>query len=196
MVWQIWLTAGDSYTHGHSQRVAELSERVAVSLGLSVRDCQSVYLAARLHDLGKCGVSNEVLRKAGPLSAVEREEMQEHVRIGAEMLEDFPLFRDGARYVRAHHEWYDGSGYPGGLARSAIPLGARIIAVTDAYDAMTTDRPYRQALSHAEAVRRLWKGAGSQWDPRIAERFLELLGESPARGTSRASGPLRTVAGS
>jgi putative nucleotidyltransferase with HDIG domain len=178
----------DHYTHDHSLRVARYAERTAVALGLPARECRVVFLAGRLHDIGKCGVSNDVLLKPGPLTSGERAEMQRHASIGAAMLAGFPQFRTGARYVRSHHEWYDGSGYPDGLERGEIPIGARIIAVADAYDAMTTDRPYRRALPHAEAVRRIWAGAGTQWDPRVVERFLELLGET-APALARRSEP-------
>jgi putative nucleotidyltransferase with HDIG domain len=183
----------DHYTHDHSLRVARYAERTAVALGLPARECRIVFLAGRLHDIGKCGVSNDVLLKPGPLTSGERAEMERHASIGAAMLTGFHQFRTGARYVRSHHEWYDGSGYPDGLVRGEIPIGARIIAVADAYDAMTTHRPYRRALPHAEAVRRLWSGAGTQWDPRVVERFLELLGEAtpafePRSGSSLALG--------
>lgn len=169
----------DQYTHAHSLRVGHNAERLAARLGLSQEEAWLIFLCGRLHDIGKCVVGNDVLLKPGPLDPLERAEMARHATVGAQMLRHFEQFRVGASYVRAHHEWYDGSGYPDRLARSRIPLGARIIAVVDAYDAMTTDRPYRQALSHAEAVRRLLTGAGSQWDPRVVQVFLEMVGEAP-----------------
>lgn len=181
----------DAYTYQHSLRVGQYAERLALMLGCSREDARLIFLCGRLHDIGKCAVSNDVLLKPGPLSPSERAEMVRHAEIGAGMLAHFPEFKIGAALVRAHHERYDGRGYPDGLARSEIPLGARIIAVVDAYDAMTTDRPYRKALPHAEAVRRLQAGAGSQWDPRVVQKFLELLGEPPPPLWLRASLRLR-----
>jgi HD-GYP domain-containing protein (c-di-GMP phosphodiesterase class II) len=161
-------------------------------MGLPQSEAALVYLSGRLHDLGKCAVSDDVLNKPGPLDPRERAQIARHAETGAEMLAHFREFQRAATYVRWHHERYDGTGYPDGLARGSIPLGARIISVADAFDAMTTDRPYRAALTVDEAVRRLRSGAGSQWDPRVVVAFLELLGRptaseapssQPARGT-------------
>ena len=170
----------DRYTHQHSLRVGFYAEQLARALGQPRGQAALVSLCARLHDLGKCVVSNDVLLKPGPLEADEQAEMIRHPVVGARMIEHFSHLRVGASLIRSHHEWYDGSGYPDGLSRSRIPLGARIIAVADAYDAMITDRPYRCALPHHEAVRRLRAGVGSQWDPRVIQKFLELIGDSTA----------------
>jgi HD-GYP domain-containing protein (c-di-GMP phosphodiesterase class II) len=110
--------------------------------------------------------------KRGALDDDERDHMQRHPEVGGAMLAHFSLFREVAGFVRGHHERWDGAGYPDGLAGEAIPLESRIIAVVDAYDAMTTTRPYRLALPHAEAVRRLREGAGRQWDPRVVSAFV------------------------
>jgi HD-GYP domain-containing protein (c-di-GMP phosphodiesterase class II) len=169
----------DYYTHQHSLRVGQYAERLAAALGLAQRDAWLIFLCGRLHDIGKCAVSNDILLKPGPLTPDERLEMSRHAAIGGRMLAHFDQFKVGAAYVRGHHEWYDGRGYPDGLARGQIPLGARIIAVADAYDAMTTDRPYRQGLPKAEAIRRLQAGAGTQWDPRVVQAFVGLLGPVP-----------------
>jgi len=188
------MVARDRYTAHHSLRVAHLAERLAARLGQPADEAWLIFLCGRLHDIGKCAIANQILLKPSSLEPQERAEMSRHAALGAQMLMHFPDFRDGASYIRAHHERYDGRGYPDGLARNQIPLGARIIAVADAYDAMTSDRPYRQALPQAEAVRRLLAGAGSQWDPRVVLTFLELLGQAPAKRESSApdavAGPL------
>lgn len=181
----------DFYTHEHSLRVARLAEQLAHRLGLPHAETRRIFLCGRLHDLGKCAVSNDVLLKPGPLEPREWDEMRRHSAIGAGMVQYFSEFRETASYIRSHHEWYDGSGYPDGLQRSEIPLGARVIAVADAYDAMTTDRPYRKALPHAEAIRRLLAGCGSQWDPRVVMKFLEVVGEAR---TASSETPSRSAA--
>ncbi|MDQ3808652.1 MAG: HD-GYP domain-containing protein [Chloroflexota bacterium] len=173
------LDARDSYTHGHSLRVGQYAEKLALALGISGDEAHLIFLAGRLHDIGKCAIRNEVLLKPGALNDEEREHMCIHPAVGGSMLASFSLFKQCARYVRGHHERWDGGGYPDRLAGEAIPLGARIIAVVDAFDAMTTTRPYRKALPLAEARRRLTDGAGTQWDPRIVAVFLELLATTP-----------------
>jgi HD-GYP domain-containing protein (c-di-GMP phosphodiesterase class II) len=169
------LDARDTYTHGHSLRVGQYAEQLALSMRLSGDDAHLIFLAGRLHDIGKCAIKNEVLLKPSALNAEEFEHMCIHPEVGASMLAPFSLFRDCARFVRGHHERWDGNGYPDRLQGENIPLGARIIAVVDAFDAMTTTRPYRNALPVAEAHRRLEQGAGTQWDARIVGAFLRLL---------------------
>lgn len=173
------LDARDPYTHGHSLRVGQYSEKLALAVGLGGDDAHLVFLAGRLHDIGKCAIKNEVLLKASKLTDEEREHMCIHPEVGSSMLASFSLFRECARYVRGHHERWDGGGYPDGLRGESIPLGARIIAVADSFDAMTTTRPYRSALPIAEAYRRLRKGAGTQWDARVVTAFLHLLDTTP-----------------
>ena len=129
--------------------------------------------------IGKCAIKNEVLLKPGALTDEEREHMCIHPEVGSSMLASFSLFSECARYVRGHHERWDGAGYPDKLVGENIPLGARIIAVADTYDAMTTTRPYRKALPLVEARRRLAEGAGTQWDPRCISAFLKLLETTP-----------------
>jgi putative two-component system response regulator len=181
----------DYYTHRHSLRVGEFAERLAIHMRLSADEAGLLYLCGRLHDIGKCAVDNEVLLKPGPLAEDERAHIMRHTHVGSAMLAHFSLFNKGAKYVRGHHERWDGTGYPDRLRGEAIPYGARIIAVVDAFDAMTSTRPYRVALPQVEAVRRLREGAGSQWDPRVVEAFLEMLrrqeglpdtAPAPARG--------------
>jgi HD-GYP domain-containing protein (c-di-GMP phosphodiesterase class II) len=169
------LDARDSYTHGHSLRVGQYAERLALQLGVSADDAYLIFLAGRLHDIGKCAIRNEVLLKPGALDDEERAHMCIHPAVGGTMLASFALFKECARYVRGHHERFDGQGYPDGLAGEAIPLGARVIAVVDAFDAMTTTRPYRKALPLAEARRRLTEGAGTQWDPAVVSACVVLL---------------------
>ncbi|HEY8477637.1 MAG TPA: HD-GYP domain-containing protein [Chloroflexota bacterium] len=180
----------DPGTYRHSRRVEDLVRRTALELGLGVEEVQLVALCGRLHDIGKCAISNEVLRKTGPLTPEEWQEMARHPSIGADMLERFSLFRRGAWYVRHHHERWDGKGYPAGLKGPEIPLGARIIAVADAYDAMTNERPYRPARSHAEAVKVLREGAGAQWDPAVVRAFLDAVGEASLTRVEPAHRPV------
>jgi HD-GYP domain-containing protein (c-di-GMP phosphodiesterase class II) len=169
------LDARDPYTHGHSLRVGQYAEKLALAMDLPGDDAHLIFLAGRLHDIGKCAIKNEVLLKAGKLTDEEREHMCIHPDVGSSMLASFSLFRECARYVRGHHERWDGTGYPDGLQGENIPLGARIIAVADAFDAMTTTRPYRQALPIAEAYLRLQQSSGTQWDARVVTVFLHLL---------------------
>lgn len=166
----------DPYTYGHSQRVASLAERIAEEMHLSWEETERVKAAARVHDLGKIAMDRTVLEKKEVLSEEEWRKMQEHPSLGAEILQNFPDFRDGTEYVRYHHERWDGRGYPEGLSGEKIPLGARIIAVADSYDAMARARPYRDALPE-EKVRSIFvDGAGKQWDPRVVEALFKVLG--------------------
>lgn len=181
----------DYYTHRHSLRVGEYAERLATHLRLSAEEGLLLYLCGRLHDIGKCAVDNEVLLKAGPLTEDELHHIRRHAEVGGAMLAHFSTFKTGASYVRGHHERWDGAGYPDGLRGEAIPFGARLIAVVDAYDAMTSTRPYRLALPHDEAIRRLREGAGSQWDPRLVRAFLDMWERKPAGVPSPADVAVR-----
>jgi putative nucleotidyltransferase with HDIG domain len=181
------LDARDAYTHGHSERVGRYAEQVAIQLGMPSERAHLTFLAGRLHDIGKCAVNNEVLRKPGSLDDSEQVQMRQHPEVGSAMLAHFSLFQEVAAFVRGHHERWDGHGYPDGLSGEAIPLEARIISVVDAYDAMTTTRPYRVALPHAEAIRRLREGAGKQWDPEVVATFVDLA-------ESRSPNPLEVAA--
>lgn len=188
------LDARDKYTHGHSERVGRYAEQLAVQLELPSDRTHLAFLAGRLHDIGKCAIDNEVLLKAGALGESERDQMRRHPEVGSAMLAHFSLFRDVARFVRGHHERWDGEGYPDGLRAEAIPLESRIIAVVDSYDAMTTTRPYRVALPHAEAVRRLEAGAGQQWDPRIVRVFVQWVEQHQAPAVAASLAPVGTAA--
>jgi len=183
------LDARDKYTHGHSERVGQYAEQLALQLDLSGDRAHLAFLAGRLHDIGKCATNNEVLRKPAELDDHERDHMRQHPTVGSAMLAHFSLFREVAQFVRAHHERWDGSGYPDGLRGEAIPLESRIISVVDSYDAMTTTRPYRDALPHAEAVRRLRAGAGRQWDARVVDAFIALMERQPRPAEAATSRP-------
>jgi hypothetical protein len=165
----------DASTFHHSERVAAYAVEIAHELDLEEGLVELIEQAAGVHDLGKIGIPDRILLKSGPLTSEERTMMWLHTEIGARILSQFHLFRSGADIVLHHHEAFDGSGYPGRLAGEAIPQGARVIAVADAFDAMTSDRPYRAALSVAEASDRLRTGAGKQWDPMVVDALLRLL---------------------
>lgn len=165
----------DASTFHHSERVSQYAIATARELDLEEGLVQLIGQAAAVHDLGKIAVPDRILLKPGALTAEERTIMWLHTEIGARILGQFHLFRSGASIVLHHHEAYDGSGYPRGLAGDAIPIGARVVAVADAFDAMTSDRPYRSALSIEEAVARLRAGAGQQWDPLAVDALLATL---------------------
>lgn len=169
------LEAKDVYTRGHSERVGAGSRRLAVALGLPPSDVEVVARAGLLHDIGKIGIPEVVLRKPGPLTAEEWELMRRHPVIGAQIVAPFEFFAAGAVVIRHHHERVDGSGYPDGLAGAAIPVGARIVAVADVYDALTSDRPYRPALSSDDALAHLEAQAGRGLDADIVGTFIDLV---------------------
>lgn len=161
------LEARDPYTQGHTSRTAAYADAIAGAMGLSARNRTMLKRAALMHDLGKIGTPDAILRKDGPLTPAERGEIVRHPADGARILRGLGFLREEAQLVRHHHESYDGSGYPDGLAGGAIPLGARILAAADTLDAMTTDRPYRKGLPFSEARRELQRCAGAQFDPAV-----------------------------
>ena len=167
--------ARDAYTGSHSERVADLAARIALRLGIDREQVELTRLAGSLHDLGKLAIPEEILRKPGPLSEAERLVLERHPQIGFRMLESLGV-DPVAEWVHHHHERWDGSGYPDAIAGDTIPLGARIIFVADAYDAMTSDRVYRDRLSDDEAVSELERCAGSQFDPTIVQALADELG--------------------
>jgi hypothetical protein len=165
----------DTGTGIHSQQLEQAAQRLARALGLTPEHVHDIGLAARAHDLGKIEISDAILLKKGPLTPEERAIMEEHPVIGASMLASYSAFEKSVEFVRHHHERWDGRGYPDGLKGEEIPLGSRVIAVVDSFDAMTADRPYRKALSVDEAVERLKAGMGTQFDPRACATWIQLL---------------------
>src|SRR5919201_1451157 len=171
------IEARDPYTRGHSARVTRLAEAVARRLGWSEERLVSLRVGGPLHDIGKLAVSDDVLSKEGGLDEEEFAQIREHPRVGARILLRFAAYRQALPYVLYHHERWDGNGYPTGKAGKEIPLEARLLAVADAFDAMTSDRPYRRALTHGEALAEVERCAGTQFDPEIARIFLEVFAE-------------------
>jgi HD-GYP domain-containing protein (c-di-GMP phosphodiesterase class II) len=166
------LEARDFITEGHSDRLQQLVVSMAQELNLPEETINDLCLLAQFHDLGKVGISDDILFKPGPLTAEERKEMQRHSEIGKRIAQSVPDLEIIADWILKHHEWWNGQGYPLGLQGEAIPLPCRILAIADAYDAMTEERPYRKALSHREAVEELRRCAGQQFDPHLVEIFL------------------------
>jgi putative nucleotidyltransferase with HDIG domain len=165
----------DAYTGSHSERVSELAARIARRLGLDDPAIELTRLAASLHDLGKLAIPEEILRKPSALNESERLVLQRHPQIGHRMLESLGV-EPVADWVLHHHERWDGDGYPNRLRGEEIPLGARIIFVADAYDAMTSERVYRDPLSPRDALEELERCSGTQFDPSIVDAFAEELG--------------------
>jgi putative two-component system response regulator len=169
------IDAKDPVTEHHCDRVAEQATILAQTLGLSDSAIEAVTYGAVLHDVGKIGIAESVLSKPGDLTASERTEMQRHPVIGDGILRPLRLGSIVGPIVRGHHERWDGTGYPDGLKGEAIPIGARIVAVVDSYDAMTHNRPYRDALSTDEAREELLRNRGTQFDPEMVDAFLNQL---------------------
>src|SRR5579859_8035828 len=176
----------DPYTGGHSRRVTELCAGILREMEISSPDTAVILAAARVHDIGKIGIPDQVLHKTGPLTPEERAIMETHPERGADLLGRYPDFARGVVMVRHHHEWWNGNGYPHRLKGTEIPLGARLISVADSFDAMTTDRPYRRAMSARKAAEILRAGRGIQWDAAIVDTFLHSIADqlepaAPAR---------------
>ena len=169
------IEANDSYTKGHSERVAELVLAVGKKIKIPERELQKLEYVTFLHDVGKIGISEDILNKPGRLSTEEYEEVKGHSLIGAEILQKIKFLSSKSDIILYHHERYDGSGYPAGLKGDNIPLEARILAIVDTYDAMTTDRPYRSAKTPAQAVQELSQLSGELYDPKLVEVFKSVL---------------------
>ncbi len=172
--------AKDRYTCRHSEDVMVYSLQIAAALGLDAAAQQAIAVAALLHDVGKIGVPDHILRKPGRLSDEEFDAIRQHPEMGANIVGAVPGFEEALDAIRHHHERWDGSGYPGGLRGEEAPLAARLMAVADAYSAMTTDRPYRKGMPPGKAQRILEEGAGTQWDPSCVRAFLRALSEGRA----------------
>ena len=167
------IDAKDTYTRGHSDRVRRMSLQIAVSLGFTEERREVLEYGALLHDIGKIGVEDEILRKPGPLSPEEYQTIQQHPLVGVKIVEGIEFFKDKIPMIRSHHEHFDGKGYPDGLVGEAIPLEARIIAVPDAFDAMASLRPHRRTRSLEDILLEMEKYKGKQFDPNILEIFLK-----------------------
>ncbi len=164
----------DAETEGHCKRVTAITLAIANALEVEASQLPEIARGAFLHDIGKMAIPDHILRKPGPLTKEEQTVMRTHCEIGYEMLNRVPFLRDVAKIVLAHQEHFDGSGYPRGLKGEEIPLGARLFAVADTLDAMTSDRPYRRALSLAQAKAEIQRCSGTQFDPRVVKAFLSL----------------------
>jgi putative nucleotidyltransferase with HDIG domain len=167
------MDAKDPYTYGHSKRVSELSASIAKTFGLSAEEISRVRLAALLHDIGKIGTPEIILGKDSTLEPEEMDRMKEHPYVGSRMIENIRRMREIARWMCHHHEKYDGTGYPSGLKGDQIPLPSKIIALADYYDALTSDRPYRKALSRGEAINTMKESVGTHFDPAVFEHFMK-----------------------
>jgi putative nucleotidyltransferase with HDIG domain len=181
------IEARDQYTLGHSTRVSEFSVALARELGLGPEQVEEIEIACLFHDVGKIRIPDAILHKRGRLDPAEFREMKMHPVYGAEILSKASTLYKYIPSVRHHHEWYDGSGYPDGLARDHIPEAAAIISIADAYDAMTSDRPYREAMSREKALGIIREGAGRQFHPVFARTFLKMIA---ADGGLEAAGPV------
>jgi putative nucleotidyltransferase with HDIG domain len=168
----------DRYTAEHSRRVAAYAEELCRELGLGRAETEVIVRAARVHDIGKLGMSSAIISEARPLTPEERLEMQRHPAIGANIVARFADFRAGTAIVLHHHERWDGAGYPAKLAGTQIPFGARVVAVCDSFDAMTSDRPYRLAMPVSAALAEIARCSGTQFDPHVVAAFLRLHGSS------------------
>lgn len=164
----------DLNTGVHSTRLAEWGVRIGRELGLDDEALRDLEVAAILHDVGKIGVSEAILTKPGPLTSEERAAMQKHAEYGWRVLHVIPAFARASLFVLHHHEAYDGSGYPGGLRGDETPICARIVAIIDAFDAMISSRPYRSGVSVPEAIERLERAAGTQFDPVLTPAFIRI----------------------
>jgi HD-GYP domain-containing protein (c-di-GMP phosphodiesterase class II) len=171
------LDARDPYTAGHSLRVAEYSRALALAMGLSSEAAETIHVASQLHDIGKIGIPDAVLLKPGRLTPEEYGLIKLHPQIGRKILEKVARFEELLPVVELHHENHDGSGYPYGLKGHNVPIEARIVHVADSFDAMTTTRSYRGALSLRAAIQEIERNAGSQFDPVAAKAFLRLIAE-------------------
>jgi HD-GYP domain-containing protein (c-di-GMP phosphodiesterase class II) len=177
------IDARDSYTHGHSARVAKLSLLIGKQIGLTKEDLGDLEVACLFHDVGKIKTPDSILLKPGRLSPAEYKEMMHHVEYGASILSWAPSLVKYIPSTRHHHEWHNGKGYPDGLVGDNIPLFAAIINIADAFDAMISDRPYRKALSEGDALREIVHMSGIQFRPDLVAIFLELMEESHTQDT-------------
>ncbi len=188
--WSRALDLRDRETEGHTQRVTELTVRLAQAMGVPEAELVHIRRGALLHDIGKLGIPDAILLKPGPLSEEEWEVMRRHPDYAFRWLAGIEFLRPALDIPYCHHERWDGGGYPRGLKGEEIPLAARIFAVVDVFDALTSDRPYRKAWSRDEALRYIHEQAGRQFDPKVVEVFLREVGaESVGSGDRPTAGP-------
>jgi len=188
------LDARDPYTAGHSLRVADYSYKLALAMGMSGEEAETIRVAAQLHDIGKIGIPDVVLQKPGALTPEEYGLIKLHPQIGRRILEKVGRFDRLLAVVELHHENYDGTGYPYGLAGTHLPIAARIVHVADSFDAMTTTRSYRSALPIRSAVHEIERNVGRMFDPVAANTFLRLLADGEIEtGSLRAAGEPRQI---
>jgi len=173
------LEARDFITEGHAERLQNLVAALAEAAGVPAHRIDDIRLLAQFHDIGKVGIPDRILFKTGPLTPEEAAVMRRHSEIGYHIAQSSPDLAPIADWILKHHEWWNGEGYPLGLKGEEIPLECRVLAIVDAYDAMTSDRPYRKARSHEEALAELRRAAGTQFDPDLVEKFAELLQSRP-----------------
>jgi len=167
----------DPYTSGHSERVCYYSDFISKRLSFSPKERNELQIASYLHDIGKIGISNRFINKKGTLSPTDWAIIKQHTKKSIELLIPLNLSPNILGYIQYHHERFDGTGYPDGLMGDQIPMGARIIAISDSYDSMTSDRPYRKPLTNGDAKNELVKNAGKQFDPKLVSIFLDVLKE-------------------
>jgi len=167
----------DPYTSGHSERVCYYSDLISKRLSLPSKERSELQIASYLHDIGKIGISNRFINKKGALTPTDWAIIKQHTKKSIELLGPLNLSKNILSYIQSHHERFDGTGYPDGLAGDQIPLGARMITISDAYDSMTSDRPYRAPLSNGEVKKELLKCSGKQFDPNLVSIFLDVLKE-------------------
>ncbi|MTI66747.1 MAG: HD-GYP domain-containing protein [Firmicutes bacterium] len=169
------MEAKDAYTSGHSSRVEKYAVKLAKALNLSDKKIENIKTASLLHDIGKIGVDDVILKKPDKLTEKEYDQIKKHPVIGAEIIDDVDFLKGVSKIVKYHHERYDGSGYPDGLKENNIPFEAAIVSVADAFDAMTSDRPYRNGLSKEKALDIINENAGTQFHPKLAKEFINLM---------------------
>ncbi|MBN1552227.1 response regulator, partial [bacterium] len=178
------LEAKDTYTGGHSERVANFTMMIADKLGMSMTEKRELWTAAILHDLGKIGTPEDILNKASALNSAEWSVIQTHPTTGAQIVGSIPALKQIAPIILHHHEWYDGSGYPMGIAGEQIPIGARILSLADALEAMTSNRPYRKMCPRRKIMQELIEGKGRQFDPLITDLLIQMIEKKDIRLTN------------
>jgi HD-GYP domain-containing protein (c-di-GMP phosphodiesterase class II) len=185
------VSAKDPYTRGHSSRTSRYAVGIAQEMGLNERECNKIKTAAELHDIGKIGVGDFIMSKENPLSTMEFNTIKAHVLTGESIVKPIKYLHFALPLVRHHHEHYDGTGYPDRLKGEEIPLGARIIGAADAFDAMTTQRPYNKPLSFMEALKKCSSAAGRHFDPRVIDALARFINKNMSSGAEAHLGKQR-----